>query len=114
MKQDARTDTNKSAIQKRLSEQSKLKSGNLTQKIQDLRHELEGIRDKANNEVDNLKSLLNVDAAKKEMLENRVKTLENRVVNLDHEYAEATEEVAVSLVVEHLFSYFLLLYLPNV
>ena len=86
----------------------------MAQEFQDLRYELEGIRDKANNEVDNIKYLLNVDAAKKEILENRVETLENIVVDLENDCAEATEELAVSLVVEHLLSYFVLLYLPNV
>ena len=71
-------------------------------------------RDKANNEVDNLKYLLNVDATKKETLDNRVETLENRVFDLEHDCAEATEELAMSLVFAHLLSYYLLLYLPNV
>ena len=65
---------------------------------------MEGIQEKANEEVDNLKNLLNVDAARKETLENRVETLDNRVVDLDHDCAEATEELAMSLVVEHLLS----------
>ena len=68
MKRYAQKATKKSAIRKRLSEQSKQKAGNFTQQVQDLRYELEGIRYKANYEVDNLKSLLNVDVAKKETL----------------------------------------------
>ena len=113
MKQYARTATKKSAIHKRLSEKSKQKAGNLTQQVQDLRDELEVIRDKANDDIDNLKSLLNVDAVKKEWLENISETLENRVVDLEHEFGEATEELAVVLLVKHLLSYFVLLYLPN-
>ena len=50
----------------------------MTQQVQDLRDELEVIRDKANDEIDNLKSLLNVDAVKKEWLENISETLDNR------------------------------------
>ena len=75
MKRDARTATKKSAIHKRLSEQSKSKVCTLTQQVQYLRDELKGTRDKANNEVDNLKSLLNVDAVNKEKLDNSVETL---------------------------------------
>ena len=85
----------------------------MTQQVQDLRDELGGIRDKENDEDDNLKSLLNVDAAKKKMLENRVETLENRVVDLEHDCAEATYKLVVSLVVENILSYFVLLYLTN-
>ena len=44
---------------------AKQKSGTLTQQVQDLRYQLEVTRDKANDEVYNLKSLLNVDSAKK-------------------------------------------------
>ena len=94
--------TSKSDIHKQLSENFKLKAGTLTQQVQDRRYEFEGTRDKENEEVDNLKSLLNVDATKKETLDNRVETLESIVVDLEHNYAEATEELAVSLVVEHL------------
>ena len=65
-----------------------------------------GIRDKENDEADNLKSLLNVDTAKKE-------TLENRVVDLEQDCDEATEELEASLLVKHLLSYYVLLYLPN-
>ena len=68
MKQDARTATNKSSIHKRLSEQSKKKAGTLMQKVKDLRDKLEGTQDTANDEVDNLKYLLNVDTEKKETL----------------------------------------------
>ena len=42
------------------------------QQVQDLRDELEGTRDKENDEVDNLNFLLNVDAVKKETLDNIV------------------------------------------
>ena len=91
MKLDARTATNKAVILKRLSEKSKNNAGTLTQQVQDIRYELEGTRDKANNEVDNLKSLLSVDSEKKGMLENRVETLENIVVNIEHECADAKE-----------------------
>ena len=90
-------------------EQPKQKAGTFMQQVQYLRDELEGIRDKANNEVDNLKSLLNFDASKKETLDNRVETLDNRVVNLEHDCDEATEELAVSLVVEHIISYYALI-----
>ena len=55
-----------------------------------------------------------MDAVKKETLENRVETIENIVVDIDHNCAEATEELAVSVVVEHHLSYYILLYLPNV
>ena len=68
LKRDDQTATKNAFIHKRLYEQSKQKSVNLTQKVQDLIDELEGIQDKANYEVDNLKFLLNVDAAKKETL----------------------------------------------
>ena len=68
LKRDAWKATNKAAIHKRLSEQSKEKAGNLMQEFQDLIYEWEGIQDKANNEADNLNSLLNVDAVKKETL----------------------------------------------
>ena len=57
---------------------------------------------------------MNVDAAKKETIYNRLETLENRVFDIDHDYAEATEELAVSLVAEHLLSSYVFLYLPNV
>ena len=60
-----KTATKKAAIQKWLSEQSKKKEGTLIQKFQDLRDELEGTRDRANYEIDNINSLLNVDATKK-------------------------------------------------
>ena len=86
----------------------------MKQQVQDLKDELGVIRDKANDEVDNLKSLLNVYAAKKETLDNRVETLENIVVDLEHDCAESTEELAVILLVEHIISYYVLLYLPNV
>ena len=43
LKQDPRTATKKADIHKWLSEKSKEKSGNLTQKVQDLRDELKGI-----------------------------------------------------------------------
>ena len=43
-----------------------------------------------------------------------METLENRVVNIEHDCAEATEEMEVGLVVENLFSHYVLLYLPNV
>ena len=82
--------TNKADIHKRLSEQSKQKSGTLTQQVQDLRDESEVTGYKANNEVDNLKSLLNVDPAKKEKLQNRVETLDNKVVDIEHNCDEAT------------------------
>ena len=72
MKWDARTAAKKATIYKRLSEQSKQKAGTLTQQVQDLRDELEGTRDKENDEVDNLNFLLNVDAVKKETLDNIV------------------------------------------
>ena len=62
----------------------------MTQQVQDLIDELEGIQDKAKNEVDNLKYLLNIDSAKKETLENRVETLGNRVLDPEHEFAEET------------------------
>ena len=65
LKRDALMATKKAAIHKWLSEHYKQKAGTLTQQVQDLRYELEGTRDKANDEVDNLKSLLNVDASKK-------------------------------------------------
>ena len=113
MKRDAQTATKKSVIHKRLSEKFKHKSVTLKQKFQDLIDELSGTRDKANDEVNNLKYLLKIDADNKETLENRVETLENRVVDLEHDCAEATHELAVSLLVEHLLSYYLLLYLPN-
>ena len=99
MKQDGRTATKKAATHKRLSEQSKQKAGNLTQQVHDLGNELEGIRNKANNEVDNLKSLLNVDYTKKKTLENRVEALDNTVVDIYHDCAEATEELAAVLLV---------------
>ena len=51
---------------------------------------------------------------KKETLENRVETIENIVVDIDHNCAEATEELAVSFVVEHLILYYVLLDLQNV
>ena len=57
---------------------------------------------------------MNVDAAKKETIYNRLETLENRVFDIDHDYAEATEELAMSLVAEHLLSSYVFLYLPNV
>ena len=60
-----KTATKKAAIHKWLSEHSKHKAGTLTQKVQDLRDELEVTQDKANNEFDNLKYLLNVDAENK-------------------------------------------------
>ena len=63
----------------------------MTQQVQDLRYKLEGIRDKANDEVDNLKPLLNVDADKKKTLENRAETLENIFFDLEHDFAEATK-----------------------
>ena len=75
---------------------------------------MKGRQDKSKDEVDNLKSLLNVDAVKKETLDNTVETLENRVVNIDNDCAEVKEELVVSLLVEHLLSYYVLLYLPNV
>ena len=75
---------------------------------------MEGTRDKSNDEVYNLKSLLNFDSVKKETLKNRMETLENRVVNLEHDCSEATEELVVILVVENILSYYALLYLPNV
>ena len=68
LKQDDWTATKKCDIYKQLYGQSNQKAGNLTQQVQDLRDELEGIRDKANDEVDNLNSLLNVDVANKETL----------------------------------------------
>ena len=70
---------------------------------------MEGTRYKAKNEVDNLKPLLNVDATKKETLENRVEKLENIFVDLEYDFAKSTEELAVSLVVEHLISYYVVL-----
>ena len=72
LKRDARTATKKSAIHKRLSGNSKQKAGTLTQQVQYLRDELEITQDKAKDEVYNLKSLLNVDAVKKETLDNIV------------------------------------------
>ena len=69
---EAQTANKKYAIHKRLSEQSKKKAGTLMQKVKDLRDKLEGTQDKANDEVDNLNYLLNVDAENKETLENRV------------------------------------------
>ena len=86
----------------------------MTQQVQELRDDLEVTQYKANDEVGNLNSLLNVDYVKKETLYNRVETLENIAVGIEHEYSEATEELAVILVVEHLISYYVLLYLPNV
>ena len=65
---------------------------------------MEGTQDKAKNEVDNLNPLLNVDATKKETLENRLEKLENIVVDIEHDCGKATEELAVRLVVEHLLS----------
>ena len=106
--------TSKSDIHKQLSENFKLKAGTLTQQVQDRRYEFEGTRDKENEEVDNLKYLLNVDATKKETLENRLEKLENIVVDLEYDCAKATEELAVSLVVENILSCYVLLYLPNV
>ena len=78
----------------------------MTHQVQEFRDDLEGIRDNANDQVYNLKSLLNFDAAKKE-------SLENRVVYLEHDCYEETEELAVSLVVKHILSYYVPLYLPN-
>ena len=86
----------------------------MTQQVQDLIYELEGTRDKANNECDNLKPLMNVDATNKERLENRVETLDNIVLDLDHDCTEKTEELLVNLLVEHLLSYYVIIYLPNV
>ena len=60
---------------------------------------MEVTQDKANDEYNNLKSLMNVDAAKKEILEIRAETMDNRFVNLEHECVEATEEMTLSLVV---------------
>ena len=114
LKQDVQMPKKKSAIHKRLSEQSKQKADNLTQKVQYLIYELEGIWEKANDRFYKLEYLLNVDAMKKETLENIVKKLENSVFDLEHDCAEAIEELAVSLVVHNLLSYFLILYLPNV
>ena len=68
MKRDAQTATKKSVIHKRLSEKFKHKAVTLKQKFQDLIDELSGTRDKANDEVNNLKYLLNVDTEKKETL----------------------------------------------
>ena len=58
------------------------------QKVKDLRDKLEGTQDTANDEVDNLKYLLNVDTEKKETLQNRVEMLHNIVVGLEHDCAE--------------------------
>ena len=114
MNQDAQTATKKAAIHKRLSKLSKEKAGSLTKQFHDLRYELEVICDKANDEFYNLQLLLIVDAVKKETIENRVETLENRVFDIEHEFAEATESPVVSLLVGHLISYYVLLYLPKV
>ena len=57
---------------------------------------------------------MNVDAANKERLENRVETLDNIVLDLDHDCTEKTEELLVNLLVEHLLSYYVIIYLPNV
>ena len=106
--------TKKAPIYKQLHEQSKQKAGTLPQQLQDLRDELEGTRYKANDEVGKLKSLLNVDATNKETLQNRVETLEIGVVDIEHDCDEATEELEVSFVVEHLILYYVLLDLQNV
>ena len=58
-----------------MSENSRQKTGTLTHQVKYLRDELEGTQDKSNNKADNLKSVLNVYAVKKETLENRAETL---------------------------------------
>ena len=42
-----------------------------------------------------------------------METIENRVVDIENDCAKATEELAVSLAVEHILSYYIFIYLPN-